>query len=119
MHLLPVTRTFRPAPRPSDGSAPRPSDGSAPKPAVGSPHPVRQGVAVLALRVAGAMIAAGCGGSNNNSGASGSETTSPATNTTAPAATSGGDSSSASAAKIEGFSCRPDSGGAPVPAALA
>ena len=91
MHVLPVTRTFR----------------SAPKLAVGSPHPVRQGVAVLALLVVGAMIAAGCGGSNDNSGASGSETTA-APETTAPAATSGGDSSSASAAKIEGFAFHPD-----------
>ncbi len=65
---------------------------------------------MLALLVAGAMIAAGCGGSND-SGPSGSETTSPATaasETTAPAATSGGGSSSASAAKIEGFAFHPD-----------
>jgi plastocyanin len=64
---------------------------------------------VLALLVAGAMIAAGCGGSNN-SGTSGSETTSPpaaAPETTAPAATSGGGSSSDSAAKIEGFAFHP------------
>ena len=94
MHLLPVTRT----------------NGSAPKVADSPSHPVRRGVAVLALLVAGAMIAAGCGGSNDNSGTSGSETTSPtaAPETTAPAATSGGDSSSASAAKIEGFAFHPD-----------
>jgi plastocyanin len=68
---------------------------------------------VLALLVAGAMIAAGCGGSSDNGGSSGaSATTSPATaspGTSAPAATSGGSSSSAEAAKIAGFAFEPDS----------
>jgi plastocyanin len=68
---------------------------------------------MLALLVAGAMIAAGCGGSGGDGGSSGaSGTTSPASgspDTSAPAATSGGNSSSAEAAKIEGFAFQPDS----------
>jgi plastocyanin len=64
---------------------------------------------VLALVVAGGMIAAGCGGSSDDSGSSGaSATTSPATpDTSPPAATSDGGASSG-AAKIEGFAFHPD-----------
>jgi plastocyanin len=91
MRLRPATRENGPSPRPAGSSA----------------HAVRRGFGVLALLVAGAMIAAGCGGSSDNGGSSGATTASP--DTSAPGATSGDNSSSGGeAAKIEGFAFHPD-----------
>jgi plastocyanin len=72
--------------------------------------PTRQGLAVLALLVSGALIAAGCGGSSNGGSSSASPDTTAAPTGPAPsvATTAGGGSAATTTPTIENFAFHPD-----------